>query len=157
MNALNSQGPIGPFFATRSNDPSEPVFVIGASDPSAILLLTAWADDRTQALSRGELPPAAMEDIIAARVLVVQMEYWQKAREAAAAKKLPDTAYELPATTAPVPAPPVSDPPPPAPTKSAVKPKPNAKLTKAVIAEAGSKPLAKAPAAPKSGRVKLAK
>lgn len=76
--------------------PDEPLFVLLGRDKLAPGLVRAWADEREDAVARGDAPEADREKIAEARACAVRMERWREQNDGAWRQQNP----ELPFTTA---------------------------------------------------------
>ena len=76
----------------------EPSFILLGRDVHAPGLVRAWADDREDAIARGQAPESDRERVDNARQIAEQMETWRKANAEAAPWRAPlplfDTAQD---------------------------------------------------------------
>ena len=76
--------------------PDEPLFVLLGRDKLAPGLVRVWADEREDAVARGDAPEADREKIAEARACAVRMERWREQNDGAWRQQNP----EIPFTTA---------------------------------------------------------
>lgn len=77
--------------------PDEPMFTLLGRDRLAPGLVRAWADEREDAVARGEAPESDREKIGEARTCASRMEAWREANDGAWRERNP----ELPLSAAP--------------------------------------------------------